>query len=116
MHVLEVIKKKRLSRNLTQEEMGHNLGMAKETYRNIENGKIRLKADDLVRICEILDISPSTIFPGLENRINLNEEEIKKLKEALPIIEKIINISNIKKEEPSKEVNLSFADSSKDEK
>lgn len=55
------IKKTREALGVTQKQVGQALGMAKETYRNIENGRIRLKLDDYLSICRFLGV-PATYF------------------------------------------------------
>lgn len=89
MDFLNIIRAKRVSMKLTQEYMGARLGVAKETYRNIENGHIRLKVDDFIRICNILHLSPSAVIAPDELNVSLSHEEIVDLRRALRVLERI---------------------------
>jgi len=90
MEYLLKIKQKRKELKLTQQTMGKYLGMAKETYRDIENGKILLSLDNYLRIIKILDISSSFLFPD-KKVILLSDDEKKILRETSKILNKIMN-------------------------
>ncbi|MGE4341675.1 MAG: helix-turn-helix domain-containing protein [Bacilli bacterium] len=59
MEIIKKIKYTRQKLKITQETMGLRLGVSRETYRNIENGRINLKLSDYLKICHILELSPS---------------------------------------------------------
>ena len=92
MTINEKIKLVRIRRNITQKEMGLVLGVAKETYRNIESGIIRLKLDDYLKICQHLAVSPSYFFSSDEDKYMLVPR--KELMELLSIVDKIKTLKN----------------------
>ena len=92
MTINEKIKLVRIRRNITQKEMGLVLGVAKETYRNIESGIIRLKLDDYLKICQHLAVSPSYFFASDEDKYMLVPR--KELMELLSIVDKIKTLKN----------------------
>ena len=52
------LKKLRCSKGyFTQADMARAVGMRPSNYRNRENGKVRLSADELVVFCEVLGLS-----------------------------------------------------------
>jgi transcriptional regulator with XRE-family HTH domain len=116
MEIMKIIRQKRIQEKLTQEYMGEKLGMAKETYRNIENGHIRLKVDDFVEICKILHLSPAAVLSPDDLGLPFTKDDIESLKkaaEALNKIEKLRMVQYIKKEDNEEISRLRFSDSDK---
>ena len=61
----KIIKKARLAKGLTQEELGLLLGVEKSAVAKYENGKIvNLKKSTLQKLADILEISPSDLIVG----------------------------------------------------
>lgn len=59
MTVGERIKKFRILKGLTQEELGQILGVTKASIQKYESGQIRnLKADTIRKLCELFDTLP----------------------------------------------------------
>lgn len=56
------IKTERLLKNFSQEYMADELNISQRAYSKIENNEIQLKIDRLIRICEILNISPTELI------------------------------------------------------
>jgi transcriptional regulator with XRE-family HTH domain len=59
--VLVKIRDNRYKKNYTQEYMSEKLGVSQSHYAKIENGKVKLKADHLMKILEILEINYSDL-------------------------------------------------------
>lgn len=57
------IREIRLQKDLSQEEMAEKMGMLQGTYNKIECGKIKLKFDDALKICQILGVPVESIVP-----------------------------------------------------
>ncbi|HKM02654.1 MAG TPA: helix-turn-helix transcriptional regulator [Bacilli bacterium] len=72
---MDKIKRLREARGITQKEMGSLLGIAKETYRNIENGLIRLKLDDYLEICTFLNVAPSYFLSEYDQKYAIAPKE-----------------------------------------
>jgi transcriptional regulator with XRE-family HTH domain len=109
----EKIKLVRIRRNITQKEMGLVLGVAKETYRNIESGIIRLKLDDYLKICQHLEVSPSYFFASDEDKYMLVPR--KELMELLSIVDKVKTLKNhiaVDEDTFDSDLHLYLADSS----
>lgn len=90
MDILELIKNARKAKRMHQDEIAKKIGIAKETYRDIENGKIRLKLDDYIKICEVLELSPA-IIANDDNSINLklSRDDYIAIRNAIDVLNKI---------------------------
>ncbi len=98
MKTLEIIRKKRKEKKISQDYMAEKLKMARSTYQAIESGQNNMNIIDFFKIIEILEI-PITLFANEEiaiiekndlNKLLIYSEEIQK------IIKKINNqIHNI---------------------
>jgi len=58
------ILKIRLEHNLSQEEMADILGVARNTYRNIEKGKTRMISDTVIKLAEWAGKTPEEVTLG----------------------------------------------------
>jgi len=56
-------------RNLPQKYVAHKLNMSQSNYSRIENGRVRISADDLMKISNILQVKASIIFELSEQQI-----------------------------------------------
>ena len=54
----------RLEHNLSQEEMADILGIARNTYRNIEKGSTRMISDTVMKVAEWAGVTPEEIVLG----------------------------------------------------
>ena len=54
----------RLEHNMSQEEMADVLGVARNTYRNIEKGKTRLLSDTVMKVAEWAGKTPEEVALG----------------------------------------------------
>lgn len=90
MDILGLIKNTRKAKRMHQDEIAKKIGIAKETYRDIENGKIRLKLDDYIKICEVLELSPA-IIANDDNSINLklSRDDYIAIRNAIDVLNKI---------------------------
>lgn len=87
--ILEKIRLLRKQSKLTQEELGLLIGCAKETYRDIENGKIPLKMETYLKICKALRIDPDVLVRGSNKIIiGLTDEQTEVLLELFDQISK----------------------------
>lgn len=55
------IRKKRRSKDFTQEYMAFEMGISQKAYSDIENSKVKINLDILTKISAILEIRPSDI-------------------------------------------------------
>lgn len=72
----------RLSNNLSQEEMANVLGIARNTYRNIEKGGTKLISDTVMKVAEWADLTPEEVVLGyapVEDRESLLRETRERL-------------------------------------
>lgn len=72
------IKKLRLQRKFTQEDMANKLFVTRQTVSNWENGKSQPDIDTLIRVAETLDTDITTLIYGLNDSVN-QKKEIKRL-------------------------------------
>ena len=54
----------RISNNLSQGEMAFALGIARNTYRNIEKGSTRLISDTVMKVAEWAGMTPEELYKG----------------------------------------------------
>lgn len=117
MTIIEKIKKVREQRNITQKQMGFILGVAKETYRNIETGSIRLKLDDYLKICGYLDVAPSYFLNDYdENYVLVPKKSLTELQNFIDKLEIIKKAKPVAKTTFEDDLTLYLSDSSKDDK
>lgn len=56
------IKGARVEKNMTQSQVGKEMGVTKDTISNWERGKTSPTGKQLLKLCELYDVSPSDIF------------------------------------------------------
>ena len=56
------LKDARKYKHLTQKEVAEKLKMTQQQYSRFENGVFELNYDQILFLCELLDISPSDLF------------------------------------------------------
>lgn len=67
MNVGEKIKKARLEKGYTQEELGHMIGVQKSAVAKYENGRVvNIKRSILAKISKVLDIPPVELVSDIE--------------------------------------------------
>lgn len=73
--ILFYLKTKRKELNITQEEIANHLGMKKETWRDIENGKSRIRLEDFLVACKFLNIDPILLIKESNQTILIVDDE-----------------------------------------
>lgn len=79
---LETLRKVRREKNFSQDYMAEKLGITQKAYSDLENGKTTLKNDIVVKLANILDLSPDdlcTISNSCSDIHKLKNEELLKL-------------------------------------
>lgn len=56
------IKAARKDKNITQNEIANTLHMTQQQYSRFENGVFELNYSQILKICELLDITPNEVF------------------------------------------------------
>lgn len=80
MNAIDIIRKIRKERKYTQSDMAKILGIRQTTYSDIENKRIQLKADDLIKLCRFLGITFDAFMSDVDNKtITLSKEEIESI-------------------------------------
>lgn len=70
----EKIKTIRELRNFSQVHVADKLGIAQNTYSKIETGQTKLSTDTLIKIAEILGVSPINILSNQPTIINFESD------------------------------------------
>ena len=93
----ERLKKARLSKGLTQEQLSEKLDVSVAFLSRAERGKVKINLTRITEICDILDVSISTILTGtgFNSKDYLTEDFSNLLKNCPP--EKIKLIYDIAK-------------------
>ncbi|AND41439.1 helix-turn-helix domain-containing protein [Cytobacillus oceanisediminis] len=86
----KLIKKTRLLRNLTQQELSESINITRASIANIERGSQKISLYTLYQVAESLDVSPKSLLPEVEvltkSQKNLNTD-LDNLKERLTLKE-----------------------------
>lgn len=109
MSVGERIRRFRLEKGMTQDELGDILGVKKAAVQKWETGQVvNLKQSTILKLCEVFRRSPSVfIFDDYEDYVDLETMEIKLLREniqalygedALAVIENYVKLPPKRKE------------------
>ena len=86
----KILRAFRKKNKLTQEELAERLGISLKYISRIENGNNGVKTETLIKYMNILGITPNTIYASFIT----NKEAAKNVE----ISEKIVNLSNDKKD------------------
>ncbi|MED0687934.1 helix-turn-helix transcriptional regulator [Anoxybacillus ayderensis] len=70
---LDKLKSIRTEKGLSCKQVADSVGISKEYYWMIENGKRRLNYELAVKIAQVFDTSPDNIFLG--NQLTYSEQE-----------------------------------------
>lgn len=65
----ETLKKARLDKNLTQNELACELGIHIDHIRSLEYGRVNPSSALLLKICRFFNKKPEELFPDLTNSI-----------------------------------------------
>lgn len=79
---LETLRRVRREKNFSQEFMAEKLDITQKAYSDIENGKTTLKNDNILKLANILDLSPDdlcTISNSCSSIHKLKNEALLKL-------------------------------------
>lgn len=85
MQVIEKLEQIRKSKKLSRNYIAQRLFISKDTYRDMEYGKIRLSLENYLRICQILEINPMTLLNDSEDEsfVLLSKKDINDLNRIL---------------------------------
>ena len=71
MNKTNLIKKKRIEKNLTQEYVASQIGISTKTLSRIENHRRPLKVFELKALCNILNLDPNVFVEDQEEKDRL---------------------------------------------
>lgn len=85
MKLGQEIKRLRLERGYTQQQLGDMLGVQKSAVQKYEKGTVKnLKQDTLAKLCKIFDVSPAVFMDAMYDTDKLSREV--KLLEELSLL------------------------------
>jgi len=61
---------------LTQTEVAEVAGLSERTYADIERGKVNMRVETLLKICNVLHITPDEILTEETPNIQIQEDEL----------------------------------------
>ena len=79
MKISEKIRELREKAGLTQEELADRVGVQRNTVWRWENGKAKLKADNIQRLSFIFNVEPASLMPNIyevppqDNKVEVQE-------------------------------------------
>lgn len=95
MNILEKIKNKREELKISRKEIAESLNLEQTTYRDIENGKIRLSLENFLIICKKLELSPiNLLVDNNEQYILINKQDLDNIDAIIKTLNKIKNQAN----------------------
>lgn len=75
MRLGEEIKRLRLERGYTQQQLGEKLGVQKSAVQKYEKGTVKnLKQETLMKLCQIFDVSPAVFMDAMYDTDKLSRE------------------------------------------
>ena len=75
MRLGKEIKRLRLERGYTQQQLGEMLGVQKSAVQKYEKGTVKnLKQETLMRLCHIFDVSPAVFMDAMYDTDKLSRE------------------------------------------
>ncbi len=66
----------RKKRGLTQAEVAELTNLSERTYADIERGKVNMRTETLLRICNVLKITPNDVLTEKEVDLSVDEKEL----------------------------------------
>lgn len=84
------IRKHRMNKGLTQEELGDLLGVQKSAVQKYENGSISLKGETIKKLCEIFSVLPYELI--WEDHVDRAEAIVDILKRNEELKQKSLNM------------------------
>jgi len=78
-----IIYKRRQQLNYTQSYVGLKLRISQKQYSRIESGETKLKLDDFLRLCKVLDMHPFVVLE--ESRLIADFQEYEKSKLSISL-------------------------------
>ncbi len=61
---------------LTQAEVAEAAGLSSRTYADIERGSVNMRIETVLRICNVLHITPDEIFTTDDSSISAKQQEL----------------------------------------
>lgn len=61
---------------MTQAEVAEAAGLSDRTYADIERGSVNMRTETVLRICEVLHITPDEIFTEESASLNARQAEL----------------------------------------
>lgn len=61
---------------MTQAEVAENAGLSDRTYADIERGSANMRTETLLKICEVLHITPDEVLTEESNTLREKQEEL----------------------------------------
>ena len=103
----EILKKLRIERGLTQEEVGKIIGVQKAAIQKYEKGDVKnLKRSAIRKLSEFYNVSPSYLM-GLEKKEDEQVKEYLEMLENRPELKMLFNVTkNATKEDIEKAVKI----------
>ena len=80
----ENLRKVRMKTGLSQEEVAWQAGISSRTYADIERGTVNARIGSILKICEVLEITPDTILTETSKNDYITKEDILIQIEGLP--------------------------------
>jgi len=85
--LLDLIRKKREEKGISQRQIADYLGISQPAYRNIESGQTSLKVETLVQVASYLGIDIFQNNESSQNLVSLNPDDIVKKINKLDVID-----------------------------
>ena len=73
---------------LTQFEVAEKANLSDRTYADIERGHVNMRVDTLLKICDVLKITPNDILTDVEFNSEINMDELLEKIESFTVNDK----------------------------
>ena len=91
---------RRRSLRMTQEELAEKLGVSTQMISNLELGKKAIRPENLVRVCDVLELSADFVLTGTNTKSAVDivaDKLIQLTEEELHMVSDMIDYMNNKK-------------------
>ena len=99
-HIGDIIKQRRKSKKITQEELATELGLSRFSISNIENGNQSLSFYQAFKVANYLNEQLTTFVDGFQDKAVFDDDETEKLsKDELDSIKSVFDSFSFEKKD-----------------
>ena len=91
MEAIDIIRTTRIKKGISMRECAEQINLSIGAYNEIEHHRVRLSADDFLKLCDFLDIDLYTFKKTTYEVVQYTSEEIETISKAIKILKTKFN-------------------------